>query len=206
MRLHGSGGDLCHTDAARPARARDADATRADLLQAAKRLFTIYGFDRTTTREIAADAGVNVSLINRYFGSKDGLCAAVLAESADSLAHFEPGTGLSDLVDKLVDGLRADAWPEFGNEHPLLLLLRDVGVDERTAELRRRTLTDVITHLARAAGPPNEARLRAATVLALFAGIVTLRAALSEDPFSPTDPADLHRVLTDATRAILNPR
>src|ERR1700712_5539888 len=74
-------------DAHRP---RDAEATRSALLHAAMRRFTVLGYERTTTRDIARDAQVNVSLINRYFGSKDGLFAAVMRESATSIAQSVP--------------------------------------------------------------------------------------------------------------------
>jgi len=183
-------------------RRRDADATRAQLLRAAKRRFTVFGFDRTTTRDIAADAGVNVSLIARYFGSKDGLYAAVLEESVGSFAPLAAG----DLVESLLGGLRDGAWPEYGDVHPLLLLLRDAGEDERTAELRRRTLSSVIEHLADAVVRVEgsaEARVRAATVLALFSGVVTLRAALPGQAFGVADDAQLRTVLEQAIAGIV---
>ncbi len=54
-------------------RKRDAEATSARIVSAAQDLFTRYGYDGVSTRDIAATAGVNVALINRYFGSKAGL-------------------------------------------------------------------------------------------------------------------------------------
>lgn len=58
---------------------RDATATQERLLLAARRRFAAQGFERTTVREIADDAGVNVALINRYFGGKDDLFAQAVA-------------------------------------------------------------------------------------------------------------------------------
>ncbi|MDE0589980.1 TetR family transcriptional regulator [Halocynthiibacter sp. C4] len=60
-------------------RKRNADATREDILTAAQKLFTAKGFDGAGMREIAAEAGINVALINRYYGSKHGLYKAVVA-------------------------------------------------------------------------------------------------------------------------------
>jgi AcrR family transcriptional regulator len=48
-------------------------ATRSRLLDAARQLFAERGFAETTTREIAARAECNLSLIAHYFGSKEGL-------------------------------------------------------------------------------------------------------------------------------------
>src|SRR5471032_2960658 len=63
------------------ARKRDADATRAAILAAAKMHFARSGYDGAFLRDIAADAGADAALINRYFGGKDGLFAAALKES-----------------------------------------------------------------------------------------------------------------------------
>lgn len=51
--------------------------TAARIRDAALRLFAAHGFDRTSVRQIAAEAGVPVGLVNYHFGSKDGLRDAV---------------------------------------------------------------------------------------------------------------------------------
>src|SRR5215470_15120321 len=67
------------TTLARPAaRKRDAEATRAAILAAAKEHFAKSGYDGAFLKDIAADAGVDAALINRYFGGKDGLFQAVI--------------------------------------------------------------------------------------------------------------------------------
>ncbi|HEV7657473.1 MAG TPA: TetR family transcriptional regulator [Mycobacteriales bacterium] len=191
--------------AERPARARNAEATRDDLLHAAMRRFTVLGYERTTTRDVAADAGVNVSLINRYFGSKDGLFAAVMGEFAQSLEAFRASR--TSLVGSMLDQLDLDAWPEFGREHPLLLLLRDIGADERVGELRRRTLHEVVARLAVELGagrsePAQDATLRAEFVLALVAGVLTLRAALPDGELATGGADRLRDALHRATTAV----
>ncbi len=60
-------------------RKRDAGATRAALLSAATAHFAREAYDSVSLRAIAAEAGVDVSLVARYFGSKEELFAAVLA-------------------------------------------------------------------------------------------------------------------------------
>jgi TetR/AcrR family transcriptional regulator len=58
----------------RPPTARpDEHATRERLLSAARTLFADKGFAATSTRELAAAADCNVSMIAHYFGSKEGL-------------------------------------------------------------------------------------------------------------------------------------
>jgi AcrR family transcriptional regulator len=62
-------------------RKRDAEATRAAILEAAKAHFAKSGYDGAFLRDIAAEAGADAALINRYFGGKDGLFAAALKDS-----------------------------------------------------------------------------------------------------------------------------
>ncbi|MGI8816567.1 MAG: TetR family transcriptional regulator [Pseudonocardia sp.] len=53
-------------------------ASREAVLGAARRTFAERGYERTTVRLVAADAGVDPSMVIRYFGSKDGLFAAAM--------------------------------------------------------------------------------------------------------------------------------
>lgn len=60
-------------------------ATR--ILEAADELFADIGFDGTTTREIAARAGVNKALIHYHFESKDQLLERLLDRYYDQLTE-----------------------------------------------------------------------------------------------------------------------
>ncbi|MEJ0026355.1 MAG: TetR family transcriptional regulator [Rhizomicrobium sp.] len=73
------------------ARKRDAEATRAAILAAAKKHFAKSGYDGAFLRDIAAEAGADAALINRYFGGKDGLFAAALKDSIapDAISHWD---------------------------------------------------------------------------------------------------------------------
>jgi AcrR family transcriptional regulator len=59
-----------------PRRSRDAEATRAAILDAARDRFAAEGFENATIRAIAEAAGIDPALVMRYFGSKDKLFAA----------------------------------------------------------------------------------------------------------------------------------
>ena len=62
----------------------DGAEARAQLLQAALRLFSEKGFAKTSTREIAQAAGANIAAISYYFGDKAGLYRAVFTEPMGS--------------------------------------------------------------------------------------------------------------------------
>ena len=52
--------------------------TREKILDTAEHLFSIYGIDGTSVRNITRQAGVDLSLVNYYFNSKDKLFEEVL--------------------------------------------------------------------------------------------------------------------------------
>lgn len=59
------------------------DATRANILRAARDCFARRGFGLTTNREIAAAAGVTAAAIYQYFPSKTALYASALADALE---------------------------------------------------------------------------------------------------------------------------
>ncbi|MES3028358.1 MAG: TetR family transcriptional regulator [Pseudomonadota bacterium] len=58
---------------------------RAVILDAAELLFAGHGFHGVTTRQVAAEAGVDTALIHYYFGTKRGLFDAVFSRRAEIL-------------------------------------------------------------------------------------------------------------------------
>jgi AcrR family transcriptional regulator len=57
--------------------------TASKIKQAANKLFTEKGFGRTTTRDIANEAGVNLALVNYHFRSKDELFKTIMLETIE---------------------------------------------------------------------------------------------------------------------------
>ena len=74
------------------------EQTRERLLGAAREVFSEFGFQGATVREICRRAEANVAAVNYHFGSKDGLLAEAL--------HFESLRMLQEA------NARADACPE----------------------------------------------------------------------------------------------
>lgn len=74
----------------------DGVEARSHLLLTALRLFAERGFAKTSTRQIALAAGVNIAAISYYFGDKAGLYRAVFTEPMgsakdDIAAYDQPG-------------------------------------------------------------------------------------------------------------------
>ncbi|HKG67765.1 MAG TPA: TetR family transcriptional regulator [Segetibacter sp.] len=55
------------------------------ILSAAEHLFSIKGFDGTSVRDIADDAGVNIAMISYYFGSKEKLMEALFEQRTTNI-------------------------------------------------------------------------------------------------------------------------
>lgn len=62
------------------------NTTRAKLLATARELFITKGVDRVGVREIATKAGVNLSLMNYYFQSKENLLDQIFEVSIKEIA------------------------------------------------------------------------------------------------------------------------
>ncbi|TCP41211.1 TetR family transcriptional regulator [Tamaricihabitans halophyticus] len=68
-------------------RERTRRAVRAELIDAAMRLFLSQGFEVTTVEEIAQAAGISRRSYFRYFASKDEVFAGALASIGQAIGH-----------------------------------------------------------------------------------------------------------------------
>src|SRR5690606_7058311 len=101
---------------------RNAVATRQAILEAAKRRFSSQPYEQVGVREVAADAGVDASLVNRYFGSKEKLFAEVIAAVFDAARLRDiPRSELAASLARYV-AVEAPRRPSTGND-PLLLMM-----------------------------------------------------------------------------------
>jgi len=77
---------------ASPGRPKDL-AKGAAILEAAKRMFTVHGYERTSMDQIASEAGVSKLTVYSHFGDKDALFAAAVKSHCETQlpdALFEP--------------------------------------------------------------------------------------------------------------------
>ena len=70
------------------ARQRMAAARREQILQTALKLFAARGFDGTSTRQIAKEAGITEGLIFHYFPTKASLLTAILEDRLEGRKAF----------------------------------------------------------------------------------------------------------------------
>jgi AcrR family transcriptional regulator len=163
---------------AKPApKSRDAEATKASILAAAREHFAAGGYEKATIRAIAADADIDPALVMRYFGSKEKLFAAA--------ADFD--LGLPDLtvlprrqigaalVEHFIDRWEAD--------DTFMALIRTAVTNEAAAKRVRAVLAgQVAPVIAKVSGDPARAGLRAGLVASQILGLALCRYVLHLPP------------------------
>jgi len=179
-----SGSD--HDD--RPRR-RDAAATRQALLGAARLLMAQHGVEGTSTRDVAAAAGVNQALVYRYFGSKEKLFAEA-ADSALATDNMMADTPLSELPAALL--ARVLDISESYHDSSLSALVSAANDETVRAIIRERIDAGFGSQLApRLDGPDPE--LRAELLAALVIGIGFLKRKIGTPAITAADRDKLGR-------------
>jgi AcrR family transcriptional regulator len=179
-----------------PPRPRNAAATRNRLLEAARQQFLQHGYRGTSLRSIAAQAGVDVMLIRRYFGSKQELFT-----TATDVSNNVPAArrAADDAVGQLLIDRVLQARRDI--DAPLFALLRSSGDPEVVARLNLQIETGLTRNLARRITAENP-RIRADMVTALLLGIGVQRALLKKKPLASASDGDIAAVFLEAFEAI----
>ena len=161
-------------------RKRDSAATRAAILQAARRRFAGEPFEQVGVREVAADAGVDAALIARYFGSKEELFKAIVNDCGDvSQVWSGPRSefGRRVAAEIAAEGDRSDGFED------LLIALRATA-SPRACELAREAVrANILGPLAGWLGGEH-AEVRARLLMMHFmGGVVSLAMAPPDEAF-----------------------
>lgn len=160
------------------ARKRDAAATRQAILDAARKAFTEIGYEGAGVRDIAARAGINPALVNRYFGSKEALFEDAIATAFDINPILKLATR-ETLARVLARHATAKAEMET-TFNPIRAMVRSIG-HPKAAELMRQGLVKrFIRPLAQFLGG-DDAAGSAALVAAILAGFAMMQIMLELD-------------------------
>lgn len=185
-------------------RTAKAEQTRAAILASARRAFAEYGYDGAGVRAIAAGAGVTAMMVNRYFGSKEGLFGEVVADCARdpvilSISNLEAKDVARAFADALV-GLTST------NESPLdgfLILFRSTN-SETAAQIARERIAETHQRTARGVVGGADVDTRAAIFLSFVAGFQMMRQMIGLDALVDANPKRLATIITPVIAAILD--
>ncbi|SPM32602.1 transcriptional regulator [Mycobacterium rhizamassiliense] len=194
---------------ARRGRRPGASTTRQAILDAARARFAADGYAGTTIRRVAADAGVDASLVMQFFRSKDELFGAVMSITPEALARLGSAfEGPDEHLGERVVRAFLDVWEgDPRDSEPLMAMLRGAIVNEQAGEqLRAFIQARLLDGIRSRPGDPDDAALRAGLASSMLVGIVVgrrivgvriLAEADSETLIARLAPA-IHHVLTAA--------
>lgn len=165
---------------------RDAAASRRALLTAAGELFHARGYEGATVRDIGERAGVDPALIARYFGGKEGLYLAVLAEDDPHGEQLAPRAFVEEALRH---------WDLRGHS-PVSRALGALELSDEVREQVRAIVQERIVRKVAIEGP--DAALRAEILIALVLGISLTRANGTLPALSRASRARLLEVLGPA--------
>jgi AcrR family transcriptional regulator len=177
----------------RSGRRRGSPDTRESILDAARRLFADKGFDATTVRAIAADAGVDPAMIHHFFGTKEELFRATLQFPIDPATEIPQITagGKDEIGERLVRTF-VRLW-----DSPVGItgaaLIRSAMSNDWTLRLMREFLTTQILRrvVAEVDLDPKEAPLRVSLVASQLAGLAMMRYIVKLEPLASLPPEEV---------------
>jgi AcrR family transcriptional regulator len=176
--------------------------TEANILDAARELFADLGYERTTIRLVAAQAGVDPALVMQYYGSKEQLFAAaarrtkqhrsVLTASRDEL----PRASLTDLFDNMESEADREA---------VSALLRNCLTHPEAARIMRDEVMCERSRTIAATIGGEDAELRAGLMAACMIGVSVARYAMEIPAVAAASREDIERLMEPVLRVLVGP-
>ena len=175
------------------------EGTRRAILGAARATFTARGYEQTTIRAVAAQAGVDASMVMRYFRSKAGLFTAAVTMDllVPDLRSVAPDRRGELLVRHFVN-----RWEDPHHDDELIALLRTGVTSETVATQLQAVLSQLITEPIAALGDqlaPERGTLIATQLL----GLALCRYILRFEPLASLPAEDVVAVVAPSVQRYL---
>ena len=172
----------------RPRADERAGDTRQRLIAAARRRFAADGFDRASVRAIAAEAGVDASLIRHYFGDKAGLLVASMQLPVNpvEILHSVISSGPEGLGHRLVEAFLT-AWDP--HREVIAGLVRTTFGDATAVPPALQVVRGVVVVSLREVLAGRDAGLRAELIAGQLLGLAMLRYVRPLEPLASASRA-----------------
>lgn len=172
-------------------RPRDPGATRAAILDSARRAFAGHGYEKTSVRRIATDAGCDPMLVLRYFGSKEELFLTASAACTDTVDPVDPCTEDPGRAGEFLVRRALRFWSEPEHRLSVLSVLRSAATHPSAGERMLDMLaTTFVRPVAEALGV-SDVELRSALIAAQLLGLAMALHVTPMKPLSEADPEAL---------------
>jgi AcrR family transcriptional regulator len=177
--------------------------TRDEILAAARRLFAQRGFQGTTMRGIAAEAGVNAALVHHYYGNKEQLLIAAMNLPLNPAVVIEQlrDAGPREQLGERIVRFFVRTWRDPSTGQPLQALLRAAAATDTSAASMRQFLENVM--VPRVAGLLDVPPLRVAGTFSQLIGFALAGTILRVEPLASASEDDLVALLAPSVQRYL---
>jgi AcrR family transcriptional regulator len=175
------------------------EGTRRAILGAARATFAARGYEQTTIRAVAALAGVDASMVMRYFRSKAGLfmAAVTMDLQVPDLRSVSPSRRGELLVRHFVN-----RWEDPDHDDELVALLRTGVTSETVARQLQAVVSQLVTEPIAALGDQQAAE-RGTLIAAQLLGLALCRYVLRFEPLASLPAEDVVAVVAPSVQRYL---
>jgi AcrR family transcriptional regulator len=182
-------------------KASKSQRTRAAIFASATKLFSAHGYDGTSVRDIASDAGIDPALVMRYFGSKD----ALFAEASDfTLAFPAVDRSMRPIAGELMVRRFLEIWEEPESGQAFVVLLRSAASNERAVSKLRDVFALQVVPTVIALAGSDGAQQRAGLITSHMLGLAMCRYILKLPPVVSLGQAAIIQNVGKAVQAYLD--
>jgi AcrR family transcriptional regulator len=175
------------------------EGTRRAILAAARATFAARGYEQTTIRAVAARAGVDASMVMRYFQSKAGLfTAAVTMDLQVPDLRSVPASRRGELLVRHF----VSRWEDPVHDDELIALLRTGVTSQTVAGRLQAVLGQLITEPIAALGDERAAE-RGTLIAAQLLGLALCRYILRFEPLASLPADDVVAAVTPSVQRYL---
>ena len=179
--------------------------SRDAVLAAAKQHFAASGYEKTTLRAIARDAGVDPSMVLYLFGSKEGLFRAAMQLIVDPqrLVDAISGGDDADLGTRLVRA-SLDIWDDPDTGASMAAMVASATSNAHAKAAFREFMREyVLTAVSGALGGGPDTRLRAVLAASNLIGTVFLRYIMRVGPIAEVSSDEVVRMIAPTVQRYL---
>jgi AcrR family transcriptional regulator len=169
--------------------------TRGEIVEAAKRVFADKGYDGTSLRGVAREAGVDPALVHHYFDGKAALFVAAMALPFDPRQVKEQAAGLEYSGSRTIEGFLTMWDHAEGTGSSFASCLSAMAASSSVADAIREFVNDRVWSVLRHNDGETEAlrRRRTAMVSSQLMGLAFARYILRVPPMSTASPKQIGR-------------
>jgi AcrR family transcriptional regulator len=178
--------------------------TREEILAAARQLFAQRGYQATTMRAIAAEAGVNAALVHHYYGSKEQLLVAAMnlplnpPERIRELRDAGPREQLGERIVRFF----VQAWRDSPTGQPLQALLRAAASSDAGAATMRQFVEQVM--LPRLSSLLGVGQLQLSGAFAQLVGFALAATVIGVEPLASASEDELVALLAPSIQRYID--